>query len=53
MAGRYFSERDISNFEHFNKELIGNPFSNTTGIINSIVYIYKISTEETKKNMYG
>ena len=53
MAGRYFSERDISNFEHFNKEIIGNPFSNTTGIINSIVYIYKISPEETKINMYG
>ena len=53
MAGRYFSDRDISNFEHFNKEIIGNPFSDTTGIINSIVYIYKISTEETKMNMYG
>ena len=53
MAGKFFSERDISNFEHFNKELIGNPFSNTTGIINSIVYVYKISTEETKLNMYG
>ena len=53
MAGRYFSDRDISNFEHFNKEIIVNPFSDTTGIINSIVYIYKISTEETKMNMYG
>lgn len=53
MAGRFYSDRDVERIEAFNKELVGNPYTNQDGVINSIVYVYKVSEQDTKVNMYG
>ena len=53
MAGRFFNDRDVERFQEFNKELIGNPYTDQDGIVNSIVYVYKVSEQDTKVNMYG
>ncbi len=46
LKGRYFSARDLKMVAQFNAELMGD-------IIENLVYIYKISPDETKTNIYG
>jgi hypothetical protein len=46
LKGRYFSQRDLNLINSFNGELMGD-------IIENLVYIYKISPNETKTNIYG
>jgi hypothetical protein len=46
LKGRYFSARDLKMVAQFNAELMGD-------IIENLVYIYKISPNETKTNIYG
>ena len=46
LKGRYFSQRDLNLVGQFNAELMGD-------IIENLVYIYKISPNETKTNIYG
>lgn len=46
LKGRYFSQRDLNLVGQFNAELMGD-------IIENLVYIYKISPDETKTNIYG
>ena len=53
MAGRYYPQKDIDTFDKFNKELVGDLFTNKDGIINQEVIIYKISATDTEVNMYG
>ena len=53
MAGRYYPQKDIDTFDKFNKELVGDLYSEKDGIINQVVVIYKVSVQETEVNMYG
>jgi len=53
MASRYFPQKDIDTFDKFNKELIGDLYTNKDGIINQTVIIYKVSVYDTETNMYG
>lgn len=46
LKGRYFSQRDLNLINSLNGELMGD-------IIENLVYIYKISPNETKTNIYG
>jgi len=46
LKGRYFSQRDLNLVNSLNGELMGD-------IIENLVYIYKISPNETKTNIYG
>ena len=48
MAGRYYPQKDIDTFDKFNKELVGDLFTNKDGIINQEVIIYKISAQDTE-----
>ena len=53
MPSRFYSQKDIDTFDKFNKELVGDLFTNKDGIINQEVIIYKISATDTEVNMYG
>jgi hypothetical protein len=46
LKGRYFSQRDLNLVNSLNGELMGD-------IIENLVYIFKISPNETKTNIYG
>ena len=53
MAGRFLRSRDKEFFDTVNKELLGNPQTNKSGIINQEVVAYKVSVYETTTNIYG
>jgi len=53
MAGRFIRSRDLDFFDTINKELLGDPVNNKTGVINQEVVIYKVSVYETETNFYG
>jgi len=46
LKGRYFSQRDLNLINSLNGELMGN-------IVENLVTIFKIATNETKTNIYG
>jgi hypothetical protein len=46
LKGRYFSQRDLNLVNSLNGELMGD-------IVENLVYIFKISPNETKTNIYG
>ena len=53
MPSRYYSQKDIDTFDKFNKELIGDLYTEKDGIIYQPVIIYKVSVYDTEVNMYG
>ena len=53
MAGRFIRSRDIEFFDTINKELVGDPIKNKSGIINQEILAFKVSVYETKTNLYG
>ena len=52
-SGRFYSQKDIDNFDKFIKELVGNLNTEKDGIIYQPVIIYKVSVYDTEINMYG
>ena len=53
MASRYWPTRDTNLAKRFNDELVGNLKDGKCGIIGQEVILYRVSTYETKTNMYG
>jgi len=53
MASRYWPTRDTNLAKRFNDELVGNLDKGKCGIIGQEVILYRVSTYETKTNMYG
>lgn len=53
MAGRFLRSKDLEFFDTVNKELLGNPQTEKSGIINQEVVVYKVSVYETETNLYG
>ncbi len=53
MPSRFYSQKDIDTFDKFNKELIGDLYTEKDGIIYQPVIIYKVSVYDTEVNMYG
>ena len=53
MAGRFIRSKDLEFFDTVNKELLGNPQTDKSGIINQEVVVYKVSVYETETNLYG
>lgn len=53
MAGRFLRSRDKEFFDTVNKELVGDPSSNKSGVINQEIIAYKVSVYETDTNLYG
>ena len=53
MASRYWPTRDTNLAKRFNDELIGNLKEGKDGIIGQDVILYRVSTYDTKPNMYG
>ena len=53
MARRYWLTRDTNLAKRFNDELVGNLKDGTCGIIGQEVVLYRVSTYDTKPNMYG
>ena len=53
MASRYWPTRDTNLAKRFNDELVGNLKDGTCGIIGQEVILYRVSTYDTKTNMYG
>tara|TARA_R110000744_G_scaffold10493_1_gene32610 strand:- start:189 stop:674 length:486 start_codon:yes stop_codon:yes gene_type:complete len=53
MASRFYPQKDIDTFDKFNKELIGDLYTEKDGIIYQPVVLYKISSYDTEVNMYG
>ena len=52
-TSRFFAKKDIDTFDKFNKELIGDLYTEQDGIISQKVVIYKVSVYDTEVNMYG
>ena len=52
MASRYWPTRDTNLAKRFNDELIGNLKEGKDGIIGQDVILYRVSTYDTKPNMY-
>ena len=53
MPSRFYSQKDIDTFDKFNKELVGDLYTEKDGIIYQPVIIYKVSVYDTEVNMYG
>ena len=53
MASRYWPTRDTNLAKRFNDELVGNLKEGKCGIIGQEVILYRVSTYDTKPNMYG
>ena len=53
MPGRFIRSRDLEFFDTVNKELVGDPNSEQSGVINQEVIVYKPSVYETSMNLYG
>lgn len=53
MPGRFMTGRDLKLFDRINKEVIGDLGSSKPGWINQTAIIYKISSTDTKVDMYG
>ena len=53
MPSRFFPQKDIDTFDKFNKELVGDIYTNKDGIIYQPVVVYKVSVYDTEVNMYG
>ena len=52
-SSRFFAQKDIDTFDKFNKELVGDLYTEKEGVISQKVVIYKISSYDTEVNMYG
>ena len=52
-TSRFFTQKDIDTFDKFNKELVGDLYTEKEGVISQKVVIYKISSYDTEVNMYG
>ena len=53
MPSRFYSQKDINTIDKFNKELVGDLYTEKDGIIYQPVVIYKVSVYDTEINMYG
>ena len=53
MPSRYYPQRDMDIIDRFNRELVGDPKKDKCGIIDQLVYVYRVSAEDTSTNMYG
>ena len=53
MASRYWPTRDTNLAKRFNDELVGNLKDGKCGIIGQEIIIYRVSSYDTKPNMYG
>ena len=53
MPSRFYSQKDINTIDKFNKELVGDLYTEKDGIIYQPVIIYKVSVYDTEVNMYG
>ena len=52
-TSRFFAQKDIDTFDKFNKELVGDLYTEKDGVISQKVVIYKVSVYDTEINMYG
>ena len=52
-TSRFYPQKDIDTFDKFNKELVGDLYSDKDGVISQKVVIYKVSVQDTEVNMYG
>ena len=53
MPSRFFPQKDIDTFDKFNKELVGDIYTNKDGIIYQPIVVFKVSVYDTEVNMYG
>ena len=53
MPSRYYPQKDMDLIDRFNRELVGDPKKDKCGIIDQVVYVYKVSVYDTATNMYG